>query len=46
VRGMLTKPLTNCHLTDGQDHGGVGQPPEGHNAEGLQVFLAAYGGHG
>ncbi len=46
VRGMLTKPLTNCHLTDGQDHGGDGQLSEGHHGEGLQIFLAAYGGRG
>ncbi len=27
----------HCHLTDGQDHGGDGQPPEGHRSEGLQL---------
>ncbi len=46
VRGMLKKPLTNCHLTDGQDHGGDGQPPEDHRGKSLQVFLAANGGRG
>ncbi len=39
VRVMCKQSLLLCcFLSDGQDHGANGQPPEGHSGQGLQQF--------